>query len=94
MSKLKAVKLEEQLERDLIESKNLFKIVFERSPAAIMVADSRQRIVAWNPMAEKMLGMGKADLFNKPVSILYPAQRVEAHACFDHTPSRDAFQYR
>jgi len=74
MSRLKTVKLEEQLERDLIESKNLFKIVFERSPAAIMVADSRQRIVAWNPMAEKMLGLGKADLFNKPVSILYPAQ--------------------
>ena len=74
MSRLKAVKIEEQLERDLIESKNLFKIVFERSPAAIMVADSRQRIVAWNPMAEKMLGMGRADLFNKPVSILYPPQ--------------------
>ena len=74
MSKPKAIKLEEQLERDLIESKNLFKIVFERSPAAIMVADSQQRIAAWNPMTEKMLGMGKADLFNKPVSILYPPQ--------------------
>jgi len=72
MSLPKSVKLEERLEHELIESKNLFKIVFDRSPAAIMVADSRQRIAAWNPMTEKMLGMGRLDLFNKPVSLLYP----------------------
>ncbi len=37
-----------------------------------LVTDNQERIVAWNPMAEKMLGMNRADLFNKPVSFLYP----------------------
>jgi len=72
MTKFKEKKIEEQLEKEHIESKQLFKIVFEYSPCAITVTDSHERIVAWNPMAEKMLGMGRVDLFNKPVSFLYP----------------------
>jgi len=74
MSKAKATKVEEQLEKDLIESKQLFKIIFEHSPDAITVTDSHERIVAWNLMAEQMLGMGRKDLFNQHVSILYPPQ--------------------
>ncbi len=72
MSKAQGTKIEEQLEKDFVESKQLFKTVFEHSPAAIIVMDSQECIVAWNPMVEKMLGMGKADLFNKPISFLYP----------------------
>ena len=90
MSKVKAIKIEEQLEKDFIESKQLFKIVFEHSPAAITVTDSQERIVAWNPMAEKMLGMTRADLFNKPVSSYIP-QRMETHPFFEYPPSRHAF---
>jgi PAS domain S-box-containing protein len=67
-------KFDEQLEKDLVESKQLFEIIFEHSPDAITVADGNERIVAWNPMAEKMLGMSKKDLFNQHVSILYPTQ--------------------
>jgi len=72
MAKVKTIKIEEELEKSLIESKQLFKIVFENSPSAITVADSSERIVAWNPLVEKMLGMTKADLFNQPISFLYP----------------------
>jgi PAS domain S-box-containing protein len=72
MRKLKDKKTQEQLEKEHIESKHLFKIVFDYSPSAIMVTDSQELIVAWNPMAERMLGMGRADLFNKPVRFLYP----------------------
>ena len=72
MSKAKIINMEEQLQKNLIESRQLFKIVFENSPAAIMVTDSQERIVAWNPVVEKMLGMARADLFNKPISFLYP----------------------
>ena len=72
MSKIKAINIEEHLEKELIESKQLFKVVFDHSPAAIMVMDSQEHIVTWNPLVEKMLGMGKADLFNKHVSVLYP----------------------
>jgi PAS domain S-box-containing protein len=72
MSKIKAIKVEEQLEKDFIESKQLFKIIFEHSPTAIVVMDSKERIVVWNPLAEKTLGMARADLFNKPISALFP----------------------
>ncbi len=72
MSKAKEIRIEGQLEKDFVESKQLFKIIFDHSPAAIIVMDSQECIVAWNAMAEKMLGMGKGDLFNKPVSFLYP----------------------
>ncbi len=60
-----------QLERDLLESRQIFKVVFERSPAGITVTDQHERITAWNPMVEKMLGMDRKDLFNKPVQDLY-----------------------
>lgn len=66
-----------QLERDLIESRQLFKVVFDRSPAAITVTDKDERIIAWNPMAEKILDMGRKELFNKPVKDLYPPQEWE-----------------
>jgi PAS domain S-box-containing protein len=72
MTKSKKIETEGQLEKEYVESKQLFKIVFDHSPSAITVTDSQERIVAWNPMAEKMLGMNREDLFNKPVSILYP----------------------
>jgi PAS domain S-box-containing protein len=62
------------LEQALVESKEIFKIVFENSPTAITVTDKDERITAWNPMAEKMLGMTKKDLFNKPVKELYPPE--------------------
>ena len=60
------------LEQALVESKEIFKIVFQHSPAAITVTDKDERVTAWNPMAEKLLGMTRKDLFNKPVKDLYP----------------------
>ena len=74
MKKNIQIKLEAQLEKDIIESKQLFKVIFENSPGAITVTDSQERIVAWNPLAEKMLGMTKKDLFNNPVHMLYTPQ--------------------
>ncbi|MBI3602428.1 MAG: response regulator [Candidatus Omnitrophica bacterium] len=63
-----------RLEQDLSESKEMFRVIFEHSPVAIMVTDAQERMVAWNPMTEKMLGLGRQDLFNRPVQALYPAQ--------------------
>lgn len=59
-------------ERELIESKELFQTVFDKTAAAITVTDRNEKIVAWNPFAEKLLEMDKGDLFNKPVKSLYP----------------------
>lgn len=63
-----------RLEQDLLESKQLFRIIFEHSPVAITVTDSYERLVAWNPLVETMLGLHRKDLFNKLVRELYPKQ--------------------
>ncbi|MBF0486164.1 MAG: PAS domain S-box protein [Candidatus Omnitrophica bacterium] len=60
------------VEKDLSRSKELFKVIFDNSAAAITVTDKDERIIAWNPFAEQMLEMDKKDLFNKPVKDLYP----------------------
>ena len=93
MSKTKVIKLEEQLEKVIHESKELFKVVFEHSPDAITVTDGKERIVAWNPMAEKMLGMQRKDLFNQHVSVLYPLQELWTRGAFlAHTSSAGSFR--
>ncbi len=59
-------------EKDLNESKGLFQTVFNNTTAAITVTDKNEKIVAWNPSAERLLQMKQEDLFNKPVKDLYP----------------------
>lgn len=63
---------QKRYERDLIESKEMFQTVFNNMAATITVTDKEEKIVAWNPFAEKMLKMNKEQLFNKPVKELYP----------------------
>ncbi|HNV23379.1 MAG TPA: PAS domain S-box protein [Candidatus Omnitrophota bacterium] len=63
-----------KVERELIESKELFKTVFDHTAAAITVTDKNERIVAWNPFAETMLEMTKEELFNLPIKDLYPPE--------------------
>lgn len=58
-------------EDDIHQQKEMFRIVFEHSPSAIIVMDSQERVVVWNKMAEKMLGMDKQALFNKPIKEVY-----------------------
>lgn len=65
---------QKEVEKDLIRSKELFKVVFDHTAAAITVTDQSERIVAWNPFAEQMLEMTKEDFFNKPLETLYPAR--------------------
>lgn len=69
---VKDITRQKAVEQDLARSKELFKVVFDNSAAAITVTDDQERIVAWNPFTEKMLAMGREDLFNKPVQDLYP----------------------
>ncbi len=63
---------QKRYEKDLIESKEMFQTVFNNMAATITVTDKDEKIVAWNPFAEKMLKMSKEQLFNKPVKDLYP----------------------
>ncbi len=63
-----------QYEREILESKELFHTVFDNTAAAITVTDKDERIIAWNPFAEKMLGMDKEGLFNKSIKDFYPSK--------------------
>ncbi|MBF0595151.1 MAG: PAS domain S-box protein [Candidatus Omnitrophica bacterium] len=63
---------QKEVEQDLVRSREIFKIVFDNSAAAIMVTDEHEKIVAWNPFTEKMLEMGREELFNKPIKDIYP----------------------
>jgi len=65
---------QKRVERELLESKELFHVVFDHSPVAITVTDKNERIIAWNPFAEVLLDMTRNDLFNKPVKELYPPE--------------------
>ncbi|MFA5059153.1 MAG: PAS domain S-box protein [Candidatus Omnitrophota bacterium] len=71
---LEDISTHKRVQRELLESKELFRVVFDNSAIAITVVDKEERIIAWNPFAERMLGMLKSDLFNKPVKELYPAR--------------------
>jgi len=68
------ISLQKNLEKESLESKELFKTVFNNTAAAITVTDKDEKIVAWNPFTERLLGMEQNDLFNKPVKDLYPPQ--------------------
>jgi PAS domain S-box-containing protein len=61
-------------QKDLAASKELFKTVFNNSAVSIIVAGEDDRIIAWNPFAERILGMEREGLFNRPVCDLYPPE--------------------
>ena len=44
---------QKEVEKDLVRSKELFKVVFDHTAAAITVTDHLEKIVAWNPFAEQ-----------------------------------------
>ncbi len=63
---------QKEVEKDLSRSKELFKVIFDNSAAAITVTDQSEKVIAWNPFAEQMFEMTREDLFNKPVKDFYP----------------------
>jgi len=69
-------------EKDLANSREMFKTIFKNSPVAILVTDSQQHIVAWNPFAQTMLNMDWASLFNKPFKELFSPQEWERFQSF------------
>ncbi len=66
------ISFRKRVEKELMESKELFRVVFDNSPVAITVTNKEEEIIAWNPFAEQLLGLTKEELFNKPVRELYP----------------------
>jgi PAS domain S-box-containing protein len=58
--------------RQLRAAEEKYRTIFENSAVAITVTDAKERIISWNKLAEKLLGMGPEDLYLRPVSSLYP----------------------
>ncbi len=61
-------------EKELIESEEKYKTIFENSAVAIMLANENGQIISWNNFTENLLGMTKEDLHLKPVESMYPAE--------------------
>jgi two-component system, sensor histidine kinase and response regulator len=59
-------------EKELKQSENLYKTIFNNSAVAITMTDENEKIISWNKYAETLLGMNKNDLYRKPVQDLYP----------------------
>ena len=60
-----------QIQQELQESRDLFQTIFNNTAAAITVTDVHGRIIAWNSFTERLLGLTREELFNKPVAELY-----------------------
>ncbi len=61
-------------ERKLEESEERYKTIFENSAVAIMLTDENEQIISWNKFTENLLGMGKEDLYMRPVESFYPSE--------------------
>lgn len=61
-----------ETERELKTSEERYRTIFENSAVAITLTDENERIISWNKCTEDLLGVGKEDLYLKPVESLYP----------------------
>lgn len=63
-----------EYERQLLASEERYRTVFENSAVAIIVVDNDLRLVSWNQVTERLLGMDRSDLQGREVSTLYPPE--------------------
>ncbi len=61
-------------ERELFDSEEKYRTIFENSAIAITLTDENENIISWNKYTEHLLGMTKEDLYMKPVESLYPIE--------------------
>ena len=63
----------------LHESEMKFRSVAQSAYDAIVSADQRGHIIAWNTGAERMFGYQEAEVLGKPLTLLMPARYQAAH---------------
>lgn len=59
-------------EKALKRASERYRMIFENTAVAIMIADESERIISWNGLTERILDMHAQDLFLKKVESLYP----------------------
>lgn len=71
---------EYQAEEETRRSLHWFRPLFESSPAGIFLADSENRIIEANPMAEALLGYERGELLGKAADEIVPPEEFEPEA--------------
>ena len=71
---------EADLSNALGESKSLYQVTIDSMMDAIVVIDSRQNIVLFNPAAEKMFGRSAQSMLGSPLSVLIPTPLRKDHS--------------
>src|SRR5436190_3158410 len=69
----------DRLEDRLRASEARWRSIVESAVDGIVVIDSRGRIEAFNPAAERLFGYSEAEVFGKNVNILMPSPYHEEH---------------
>jgi len=76
----KNITLRRVAEHKAEESEKRLNTLFENGPDAIIVINSRQEILQWNPKAEVIFGFSANEVIGKPLSeLIVPPQYREAH---------------
>jgi PAS domain S-box-containing protein len=73
------ITLRKQVERDLQQSEERFRSLFEFSPDAIIVTDQEGKIAEINGQVEKFFGYDRGELLGQPVETLIPERFRHAH---------------
>ncbi|MDH7516893.1 MAG: PAS domain S-box protein [Candidatus Thermoplasmatota archaeon] len=71
---IKDITEQKKIQRELAESEEKYRTIFDNSAVAITLTDDKERIISWNKYTEKLLDMSYEDLYLKPVFLLYPPE--------------------
>ncbi len=66
-----------QAEEELRQTTETLRAVFDASPAAITVIDTKSRLTMWNPAAERMFGWKETEVLGKTLPITPPGGEEE-----------------
>jgi PAS domain S-box-containing protein len=56
------------------KSEERFRTIFYNSPLAMTLVDQNERLIAWNPSLEQLVGLKASELRDRPVQDLYPPE--------------------
>jgi len=74
--------MSERLEREIRNAERRLEGIVDSAMDAIITIDEGQNIVLFNPAAERMFGMSRAEALGQPISLLIPPRFREGHG--DH----------
>lgn len=70
------------LKNNHFNEEDIFHVIVESSPNAIVVTDDRGKIILFNSQAEKIFGYNRKEIINQPVEVLVPGRSSEDHRKF------------